>query len=167
MLSHHVGVSVLCPSSSSVLADSLMMQDEQAPSNVLPWRRSARSSDPTYQSSNLTQPDRTPLSQFSRSFVTMVPHGNFPNSNLEMPALAPPPGVVPNFIDPPTNRSAIFAVFITCLVIMTLAVTIRMYTKILMLKKLAIEDCKSTQAFHVYPLTVFVDLVFSALVSAL
>jgi hypothetical protein len=73
----------------------------------------------------------------------MVTLANLPGANLDMPALAPPPGVVPNFVDPPTNRTAIFGVFVTCLVIMTLAVAIRMYTKIFMLKKLAVEDCES------------------------
>jgi hypothetical protein len=78
----------------------------------------------------------------------MAPLGDMRGSNLDMPALAPPPGVVPNFIDPPTNRAAIFVVFVTCLVIMTLAVAIRMYTKIFMLKKLAIEDCEYSQALE-------------------
>lgn len=47
---------------------------------------------------------------------------------LEGPALAPPPGVLPNFTDPPNlRRTGVVALLVT-LVLSTLAVTMRIYT---------------------------------------
>ncbi|CAG8962026.1 hypothetical protein HYFRA_00014135 [Hymenoscyphus fraxineus] len=59
---------------------------------------------------------------------------------LEGPALAPPPGMHPNFIDPPNLQSQIRAVEILTLLLATLAVATRIYTKARILKRVASED---------------------------
>jgi hypothetical protein len=72
----------------------------------------------------------------------MNTQGTLRDKILNAPALAPPPGVVPNFIDPPTNRSTMLGVSTSMFLIATLAVAIRTYTKLFMIKRLALEDCK-------------------------
>ena len=60
---------------------------------------------------------------------------------LEGPAMSPPAGVIPNFHDPP-NFDAFVALTLTlCICIGTLAVALRMYTKMFILRVLAWEDC--------------------------
>ena len=61
---------------------------------------------------------------------------------LEGPAMSPPPGVVPNFHNPP-NLDVFVALTITlCVAFATLAVLLRMYTKVFILRALAWEDCR-------------------------
>lgn len=61
---------------------------------------------------------------------------------LNGPAAKPPLGVVPNFVDPTTLNAAVITVVSICLVIGTLAVLIRSYTKLVLIKSIAYEDCK-------------------------
>ena len=63
-----------------------------------------------------------------------------PNSIWELPALAPPEGVVPNFVDP--ENLAYTSLWIVLLVIATVFVWVRMYTKIRITKKANLEDCE-------------------------
>lgn len=59
---------------------------------------------------------------------------------LEGPAMSPPAGVIPNFHDPP-NLDVFVALTITlCVTFATLAVLLRMYTKVFILRALAWED---------------------------
>lgn len=61
---------------------------------------------------------------------------------LEGPAMSPPAGVVPNF-DDPANLDVYFNVTITlCIAFSTVAVILRMYTKVCILRVLAWEDCE-------------------------
>ncbi|KAF2682316.1 hypothetical protein K458DRAFT_57001 [Lentithecium fluviatile CBS 122367] len=56
-------------------------------------------------------------------------------------ALPPPPGVEPNFDDPPSQLSANIALHTVCLTAATLAVAIRLYTRTIVTKnKLGIDD---------------------------
>lgn len=60
---------------------------------------------------------------------------------LEGPAMSPPAGVVPNFNDP-ANLDVYVALTITlCVAFATVAVLLRMYTKVFILRVLAWEDC--------------------------
>ena len=60
---------------------------------------------------------------------------------LEGPAMSPPAGVIPNFHDP-ANLDTFVALTVTlCVGISTLAVALRMYTKVFILRVLAWEDC--------------------------
>lgn len=59
---------------------------------------------------------------------------------LNGPALAPPPGVVPNF-DHPWNRTTTFYAGISvCLLLVSLAIFVRGWFKCVCLKKLNMED---------------------------
>lgn len=61
---------------------------------------------------------------------------------LNGPAAKPPSGVVPNFVDPTTLNAAVITVVSICLMIGTFAVLIRSYTKLVLIKSIAYEDCK-------------------------
>lgn len=61
---------------------------------------------------------------------------------LQGPALGPPPGVVPNLIDPPNSNDWYVAVLVTCVTISTIALCARMYTKHVILKSRGWEDCE-------------------------
>lgn len=60
---------------------------------------------------------------------------------LEGPAMSPPAGVIPNLHDP-ANLDVYVALTITlCVAFATVAVILRMYTKVFILRVLAWEDC--------------------------
>jgi hypothetical protein len=61
---------------------------------------------------------------------------------LEGPAMAPPPGVLPNFINPPSFGTAMLAVEILFLVLPTLSIFIRLWTCIRINRKAHLEDCE-------------------------
>ena len=59
----------------------------------------------------------------------------------QQPALKPPPGVTPNFVDPP-NLAGPSIVLITCaFFLIILAVSSRIYTKAVVVQKMVLEDC--------------------------
>ena len=63
---------------------------------------------------------------------------------LEGPAMSPPAGVIPDFDHAP-NLDIYVAMTITlCIIFATLAVLLRMYTKVFILRVLAWEDCRFT-----------------------
>ena len=57
------------------------------------------------------------------------------------PALAPPPGVVPNFIDPYNQGPILLVIGSILLALMMILVTVRAYTKIFIQRKLSWDDC--------------------------
>ncbi len=59
---------------------------------------------------------------------------------LDGPALAPPRGVKPNFVDPSNLSHPELAVL--QLTVATLVVWMRIYTKIRVLKRILTEDCE-------------------------
>jgi len=61
---------------------------------------------------------------------------------LNGPADVPPVGVVPNFDNPPDLNAIIISTITACTVASTLAVTIRLYSKLLLIRSIALEDCK-------------------------
>ncbi|KAK5625658.1 hypothetical protein RRF57_001374 [Xylaria bambusicola] len=70
---------------------------------------------------------------------------------LNSPGVAPPPGVVPNFLRPPNKNHVAIAVNVVCLVVTVVAICLRAYSRIFCIKKLHLEDCKfdTTQATFV------------------
>ncbi|KAG6358121.1 hypothetical protein INS49_014005 [Diaporthe citri] len=58
----------------------------------------------------------------------------------DMPVIPPPNGTTSNFDDPPSLYEATLGVGITSMVIMTVAVGIRTYTKAVILKDMKHED---------------------------
>ncbi|KAF2714305.1 hypothetical protein K504DRAFT_420031 [Pleomassaria siparia CBS 279.74] len=67
---------------------------------------------------------------------------------LESPALMPPPGVTPDFVNPPNLRND--PLTISLLVISTIVVWSRLYTKARIVKKLVLEDYALLLAWVVY-----------------
>jgi hypothetical protein len=63
---------------------------------------------------------------------------------LEGPALRPPPGVQPNFIDPSNQNSLGYALIIICGIVSTVMTGTRLYAKFRSSRKLGIEDCRSS-----------------------
>ncbi|KAM0803469.1 hypothetical protein BDR22DRAFT_970763 [Usnea florida] len=59
---------------------------------------------------------------------------------LNSPALTPPPGVVPNFVDPPNSYDAAVAINIVFLVLSTLSLAMRIYTKVRIMHQMALAD---------------------------
>ena len=59
------------------------------------------------------------------------------------PAAPPPPGVIPNLINPQNLSVASNATVITCLVATTIFVWLRVYTKLRIYKSHGYEDCKA------------------------
>lgn len=62
---------------------------------------------------------------------------------LEGPGLEPPPGVLPNFIHPQSQSAANLACNITCLIVATICVAIRVYTRFVITRSHGWEDCES------------------------
>lgn len=61
---------------------------------------------------------------------------------LNGPAATPPAGVTPDFDDPPNQRLFVIAILVLCLTFSTLAVLMRMYTKLFLVRSLVPEDCE-------------------------
>ena len=61
---------------------------------------------------------------------------------LNGPAGEPPAGVIPNLVDPPNLEATIIPILAVCLTISTLAVLVRLYSKLFLLRSVAYEDCE-------------------------
>ena len=75
--------------------------------------------------------------------MTTTPE-EFEANFLNAAALAPPPGVTPNFADPPNLYNLSIAIFALCSCLGTLAVILRMGTKLFIIRQTAVEDCISS-----------------------
>lgn len=62
-------------------------------------------------------------------------------AKLNGPAMVPPPGITPNFVNPPNLNHIVVLTLVLCMVFSTLAVVMRMYTKLFIIRKTAFEDC--------------------------
>lgn len=61
---------------------------------------------------------------------------------LNLPALAVPPGLTHNFVNPSDLETEFYIVMILCLTISSLVVCMRMWTKARLIRKFGREDCK-------------------------
>ena len=61
---------------------------------------------------------------------------------LNGPSLAPPRGVVPNFVDPDNFHVWFIVTAVVCLTFSTLALAMRIYTKMFITRRTEWEDCK-------------------------
>lgn len=61
---------------------------------------------------------------------------------LEMPAMVPPPGQVSNLMNPNSNRGTSIAILLPFIILSSLFVIARMYTKLFIIRKMHKEDCK-------------------------
>ncbi|KAK0119463.1 hypothetical protein ONS95_010911 [Cadophora gregata] len=82
---------------------------------------------------------------------------------LSTPALAPPPGVTPNFNEPPNKNALAWFVTTTCMVVATLCVLLRGYAKIWLTRKIEIEEVLMVLAYGAYWGTAFAgySLIFT------
>ena len=62
---------------------------------------------------------------------------------LNGPAAPPPVGVTPNFENPPNLTRIAFPLLTIFSIISTLAVLVRTYTKLYLIRSTAYEDCRS------------------------
>ncbi|KAM7223127.1 hypothetical protein V8F06_001683 [Rhypophila decipiens] len=60
----------------------------------------------------------------------------------QIPALDPPEGVVPNFIDPPKDNTGAYAVLAICLVLSTAAILSRVYSRVFVVRQIFLADCE-------------------------
>jgi hypothetical protein len=70
-----------------------------------------------------------------------------PNAGIDLsqiPALQPPPGVVPNFIDPYTRGPMLIALSAVAIGIMYLFVVARFYCKLTLRHTVTWDDCELT-----------------------
>lgn len=56
--------------------------------------------------------------------------------------IPPPPGIVPNFDNPPSMKTTLVVVDVTLIVISTVFVVLRLYTAQFILRRVNIPDCK-------------------------
>lgn len=63
---------------------------------------------------------------------------------LNGPALTPPPGVIPNFVNPDNVFVGYVITVVLCVSTSTLVFWMRMYTKIYILQQTGWEDCEFT-----------------------
>ena len=73
--------------------------------------------------------------------VTAVPGATHLDPN-EIPSIAPPLGVVPNFINPEDISYRVFAVAGVCLPLLLIFVGLRIYAKVRILGSRTLDDCR-------------------------
>lgn len=74
--------------------------------------------------------------------------GLLPGKSLEeflrSPALKPPNGIDPVFDPPPNKNDLVFKAIAGCMAIELVFVIFRVYTRLVVVKKVRLEDCEST-----------------------
>ncbi|KAI0849725.1 hypothetical protein F5Y00DRAFT_261171 [Daldinia vernicosa] len=69
---------------------------------------------------------------------------------MDMPAMEPPLGVVPNYDNPPNQNKMVLAVVSVCLIVSSIAVILRFYLKLAVLRKMQLQDYFLLAAFILY-----------------
>ena len=64
-----------------------------------------------------------------------------PAQLASIPAGPPPPGVIPNFVNPPSDGYILIVVGSLLMTVMFLLATLRFYTKIFVVKNTTWDDC--------------------------
>lgn len=62
---------------------------------------------------------------------------------LDGPAMEPPEGVTPDFSKPESRRVVAIAVSAVCLTLVVISSAIRLYSRLVIVKKMRLEDCRS------------------------
>lgn len=60
---------------------------------------------------------------------------------LDAPAMQPPPGMTPNFNDPPNLQHGVILTLALCTTLSTLTVMLRICTKLFIVRQTTIDDC--------------------------
>lgn len=79
---------------------------------------------------------------FSMASTMSAPTAEQLQALLNSPALEAPPGESPNLIDPPNKLLQSRVDYVVCLVIATLVLISRLYTKVRVIKIVSAPDCK-------------------------
>ena len=66
---------------------------------------------------------------------------------LNGPALAPPKGVEPNFENPSNLNTACYAILLSAIVATTTVLCLRLYTRVLIIRKVTLDDCAAMFPF--------------------
>ncbi|KAI1256205.1 hypothetical protein MGN70_002367 [Eutypa lata] len=82
---------------------------------------------------------------------------------LNGPALRPPPGVIPNFENPPNRLATAYAGVTICLFATTVAVFVRFYFKVFAIKRVNIEDYLALTALATFYNTVLYEATMMAI----
>ncbi|KAH8725720.1 hypothetical protein GQ44DRAFT_615290 [Phaeosphaeriaceae sp. PMI808] len=73
-----------------------------------------------------------------------------------------PPGITPNFTNPPSRAHVIITSNIVCTTISALFTVLRFYTNFFITRHLKVDDCKTSCYSYKRPLLTFIDLSFAA-----
>lgn len=77
------------------------------------------------------------------SIMSVPPGSSYDLS--QVPGLAPPPGVIPNFVNPHTRGPLLIALTAVAVGIMYVFVITRLYCKFYVQRKLSWDDCESNE----------------------
>lgn len=69
----------------------------------------------------------------------MADHG--PPDLSKIPTMPPPPGLMSNFVNPPTRAGEVIAAFSICFALATIFVGLRLYVRLAMIRMFGISDC--------------------------
>lgn len=69
---------------------------------------------------------------------------------MEMPAMTPPPGVAPNFDNPPDQNRMALAVMSVCLAVSTIAIALRLYSRWAVVQVVQWQDFLLLASFGIY-----------------
>lgn len=69
---------------------------------------------------------------------------------MDLPAMKPPPGVVPEFDDPPNRNTMALAVISVCLGVTTIVVALRFYSRCAVLRRVQLQDYLLLVSFAAY-----------------
>lgn len=61
---------------------------------------------------------------------------------LKRPSSKPPAGVQSNLDNPPNRNDEALALAIICIILVAVSVSLRLYSRVVIVKRLRIEDCR-------------------------
>lgn len=67
----------------------------------------------------------------------------FVSRQQRVPAIDPPPGVIPNFVNPESRMQGLIVTAICFTVIAGICVCLRMYTRMFLTRSVGWDDCES------------------------
>lgn len=70
--------------------------------------------------------------------------------SMDKPAMSPPPGVDPNFDDPPNQNTMALAVMSVCLAVSTIAIVLRLYSRWAVVQMVRCQDYLLLASFGIY-----------------
>lgn len=81
----------------------------------------------------------------------------------QIPAGTPPPGVIPNFVNPDTKANAVTAVSVVMMTITALMVSARLWSNFSSMRKFYVDDCRSSNFQNLHSTDAIQTFVLSRL----